>query len=98
MSLPLILIPEARAEFDEAFDWYDRKKAGLGADFADCVQRVFDRISACPEIYPVVRHDVRKAGVARFPYSVYYRIDPTQILVVAVVHSRRDPRIWQSRV
>jgi plasmid stabilization system protein ParE len=98
MSLPLVLMPEARAEFDQAFDWYECKKAGLGLDFADCVQRVFDRISAVPEIYAVVRRDVRKAGVKRFPYSVYYRIEPAQILVLGVFHGKRDPRIWQSRV
>jgi plasmid stabilization system protein ParE len=91
-------MPEARAEFDQAFDWYERKRAGLGLDFADCVQRVFDRISAFPEMYATVRQRVRKARVAQFPYSVYYRIEQAEILVVSVFHGKRDPRIWQSRV
>jgi hypothetical protein len=35
--------------------------------------------------------------VRRFPYAVIYRIDDDQTTVVAVYHSRRDPRGWQSR-
>ena len=49
MSLPVVLLPEARTEFDEAFDWYERQKTGLEVSFANDVQRVFDRISANPE-------------------------------------------------
>ena len=30
MSLPVVLRPEARAEFDAAFDWYEQQQAGLG--------------------------------------------------------------------
>jgi hypothetical protein len=41
MSLPVVLIPEARDEFDEAFDWYERQKKGLGITFSDHVQRVY---------------------------------------------------------
>ncbi len=34
MSLPIIFRPEARAEFDEAYDWYEGQHAGLGEKFA----------------------------------------------------------------
>jgi plasmid stabilization system protein ParE len=98
MSLPVVLIPEARDEFDEAFDWYERQKKGLGITFSDHVQRVYDRISATPEMDRVVRQDVRKAGVKRFPYSNYYRVEPTRIVVLAEFHGRRDPRVWQARI
>jgi len=98
MSLPVVLIPEACDEFDEAFDWYQLQKAGLGIAFADRVQQVYDRISAAPEMYRIVRQDVRKAGVRRFPYSVYYRVEATRIVVLAVFHGKRDPRVWQARI
>ena len=98
MNLPVVLIPEARAEFDEAFDWYEQNKAGLGITFADRVQKVYDRISSAPEMYRIVRQDVRKAGVSQFPYSVYYRVEVTRIVVLAVFHGKRDPRVWQARI
>jgi plasmid stabilization system protein ParE len=50
MTLPIVLRQEARTEFDEAFDWYEQKRVGLGVEFAERVQAVFDRISAMPEL------------------------------------------------
>jgi plasmid stabilization system protein ParE len=41
--------------------------------------------------------DVRKAVVNGFPYCLYYREEPSQVRVLAVFHTSRDPSIWQSR-
>ena len=38
MSLPVVLRPEARVEFDEAFDWYEQRRLGLGVDFVAQLQ------------------------------------------------------------
>ncbi|MGB6063304.1 MAG: type II toxin-antitoxin system RelE/ParE family toxin [Desulfomonilaceae bacterium] len=97
MSVRVVLRPAARAEFDEAFDWYERQRPGLGVDFVAHVQAVFDEITARPEMYAAVLEDIRRATVRRFPYSVFYRIEPQQVVVVAVFHSRRDPTIWRER-
>ena len=97
MSLPVILRAEARAEFDEAFDNYEAQRPGLGVDFAARVQEVFDRIAANPQIHGTVFQDVRKAVVQRFPYCVFYRAETSQVLVLAVFHTRRDPGIRQAR-
>jgi plasmid stabilization system protein ParE len=40
---------------------------------------------------------VRCALVRRFPYAVYYRVEPERIVVIAVFHTKRDPGVWQSR-
>jgi plasmid stabilization system protein ParE len=96
MSLPVVLLPEAQAEFDEAVDWYEQR-VRRGAEFIDWVQEVLDRIAALPQIHQVVYQDIRRAVVRRFPYSVMYRVEPGRVLVIAVFHSRRDPSIWQAR-
>jgi plasmid stabilization system protein ParE len=97
MSLPVVLRAEAEADFDEAFDWYEAQRGGLGSDFVAEVQKVFDRISVNPLLHGEVFQDVRKALVQRFPYCVFYRIEAAQVLVLAVFHSKRDPSIWQAR-
>ena len=61
------------------------------------MQAAFDRISATPEIYATVYREVRKAQVRRFPYSVYYRLRPDRVVVLAVFHNKRNPNIWKSR-
>lgn len=98
MSLPVVLRAEAEREFDEAFDWYEGQKAGLGVEFAEAVQVVYDRIAANPLLHQVVFADVRRAVVRRFPYTILYRPHSDRVEVLAVFHSRRDPSIWQARV
>ena len=97
MSLPIVLREDARAEFDQAFDWYERQKPGLGVEFVAKVQDVFDRISNLPLLHAIVFEDVRRAPVKKFPYAVYYRPEPDQVVVIAVFHNRRDPSVLQSR-
>lgn len=97
MTLRLILRPAARAEFDEAFDWYEAQQPGLGVTFAARIHEVFDRVTATPGWYPVIFGDVRRAVVSRSPYVIFYRVQPQRIVVLAVFHGSRDPRIWQSR-
>jgi plasmid stabilization system protein ParE len=97
VNLPVVLRAEAEAEFDEAFDWYEAQRAGLGVALAGEVQRVFDRIAANPLMHGIALADIRKAVVRRFPYCVFYRPHADRVEVIAVFHTSRDPSIWQGR-
>jgi plasmid stabilization system protein ParE len=97
MSLPVVFRRAALAEFDDAADWYEQRRAGLGAAFTAAVQRALDQITAQPDFYPQVYQDVREALVSRYPYCVYYREEPGQVVVLSVFHTSRDPSIWQGR-
>ena len=77
MSLPVVLRDEARAEFDDAFDWYDAQRAGLGAEFVAEVQKTFDRIASNPLPHRTVFADIRRVGVRRFRTAC--TIDRTRI-------------------
>lgn len=98
MTLPIFFLPEARAEFDAAANWYDAQKPGLGAAFINEVEKVLGAIAAMPRMHQIIYQAVRRAVVRRFPYTVFYQVEPDHILVVAVFHGKRDPSIWQGRV
>jgi plasmid stabilization system protein ParE len=98
VSLPVRLLPEAQAEFDEAADWYEQRQTGLGVDFVRRVREVIRRIAANPQLHAAIYQDVRKAVVARFPFVVLYREEPGEVIVIAVHHTSRDPSHWQSRI
>ena len=97
VKLPIVLRDEAQAEFDEAFDWYETHRAGLGQEFAAEIQKVFDHIAAHPLIHQAEFADVRKGVVRRFPYCVFYRSHRDRVEVIAVFHTSREPSTWQSR-
>jgi len=97
MTLPIIFRGAARVEFDDAADWYEQRQTGLGTAYTAAVQQVLDQITAQPALYPQVYGDVREALVSGFPFCVYYREEPGQIVVLSVFHTSRNPAIWQRR-
>src|ERR1043166_5667262 len=97
MSRTLVLRRVAQREFDAAADWYEQQRMGLGAEFIEEVNRVLADLPVNPEMYAIVHEDLREALVRRFPFAVYYRIEPEQIVVVAIIHTARDPALWQNR-
>ena len=98
MNLPLIITPEAEADIAEAKAWYEHKREGLGDEFLLCVEAGLDHIRRSPGAGTEIHPGVRRVVIKRFPYGIYYRVDPDQIAVLAVYHGRRDPRGWQTRV
>ncbi len=97
MSVPVILRRLARAEFDDAADWYEARRTGRGAAFTTADRQVLTAIGANPEAYPEVHGDVREALVPGYPYAVYYRPEQGQVTVLAIFHASRDPAEWQRR-
>ncbi len=97
MNRPVVFRRQARLEYGEAADWYEDRRAGLGAKFTDAVQEVLDSASVNPSRHPRVFDEVREGLVQGFPYCVYYREERGNLLVIGVFHTSRDPSIWQSR-
>lgn len=48
MSCSLVLRRLAQREFDEAADWYDAQRPGLGTEFIEEVNRVFQNLRGSP--------------------------------------------------
>lgn len=94
---PPIFRPAAAADVEDAYRWYEAQRTGLGEEFLAAVGVVIETLAANPERFPVVHRQTRRALFRRFPYGLYYRIVDDQIVVVACMHARRDPRRWQSR-
>ena len=98
MSLPIVFLPEARTEYDEAYDWYEAQSPGLGNAFGNRVEDVLKQVAATPEMHQMIHKDARRAVVRKFPYSVIYRLLPGQVLVIAIFHGKRNPKVWQERI
>jgi toxin ParE1/3/4 len=97
MSDPLIIRPEAEADLAEAKDWYEHQRAGLGLEFILSLEECLERIRRSPYAHAEMYKGVRRTSIRRFPYGVYYRVEADAVVVLAVQHSRRDPRRWQER-
>lgn len=89
--------PAARAEFREAILFYDERATGLGHQFTEDVENAVQRIREMPAAHPIISKGIRRCVLPRFPYSVLFRADGTQIEIMALMHQRRHPDAWKER-
>lgn len=97
MNRQVLFRPLAEAELLESRAWYEERQPGLGATFAAVVESTVEQIAEWPLAYPRVHGETRRAMLRRFPYAVYFRALPSEIVILAIIHDRRHPRRWQSR-
>lgn len=97
MTLEVRLRPEAEQDLSDAAVWYEGQLSGLGHQFLDEVLVALSSIAEAPLRYPIVHRNTRRALIHRFPFGVYYQVDSTAIVVLAVMHGSRDPRRWKIR-
>jgi plasmid stabilization system protein ParE len=92
------LTPETEADLEQAFAWYAKRSAELGADFFACFEAVVRQVEQFPESAPVVHGSFRRALLrSRFPYCVFYSIEGEEAVVVGCFHAHRDPEVWRLR-
>jgi plasmid stabilization system protein ParE len=98
MARRFIVRPLAEADLEDAARWYEDERAGLAARFLDDVDRTFARILERPLQFPTVAGDVHRALLHTFPYAVYFRASHEIVTVLAVLHLRRNRKVWRTRV
>ncbi|MCE9544238.1 MAG: type II toxin-antitoxin system RelE/ParE family toxin [Planctomycetia bacterium] len=98
MSRRLVIHALAEADLQESQDWYERKQPGLGAEFRAAVETALQSIRRNPEHFLKLGKGVRRARMSPFPYGIFFRTGAERIEVVAILHDRRSPRRWQSRI
>ncbi|MCA9431916.1 MAG: type II toxin-antitoxin system RelE/ParE family toxin [Candidatus Omnitrophica bacterium] len=88
----------AKRELDEAVEYYEDCRLGLGYEFHEEIYRTISRILEYPEAWTQISPRTRRCLTKRFPYGVIYQIKEDRIRVIAVAHSSRRPRYWSERV
>ena len=84
--------PGLEKELIEVRTYYNECSPGLGDEFVDEFERQVLRIASTPERWLIVRNDVRRALMKRFPYVILFRILSGEAIRITVVkHERRHP-------
>ena len=84
--------PAVADELEEIRDYYEDKSPGLGKRFVDELEQQLLSIAAMPSRWMIVRDDVRRSLLKRFPYVILFRVIDDEIIRVTVVkHERRHP-------
>ena len=92
------LLSVAEQEFIEAVDYYNDQCQGLGYEFATEISNTIERIVSFPQAWKKISPRVRRCLTNKFPFGVLYQVSGKTILIVAVMHMKRDPVHWQKRL
>ena len=90
--------PEAMAEFRAAAEYYEKQHSGLGSRFISSVEAAVTHIAEAPSSWRIVEDDIGRCLTKVFPYALLFSIEDGYILIVAVMHCRREPGYWRNRV
>jgi plasmid stabilization system protein ParE len=88
----------AKRELDDAVDYYNRERPGLGYELLWEVFFAIDRIKQFPQTWQTFYEDARRCLVRRFPYGIIYVQEKDSILILAIAHLHREPDYWIDRL
>lgn len=95
MGFQVNIDERALTEINDAIEYYDSEREGIGTEFLDAFLELVNFLKLFPKFR--IRYDlIRCAQVRRFPYLIHYTLDETneKITIHAVLHTSRNPNVW----
>ncbi len=87
----------ANLELSEATAFYELQLKGLGFQFKNEIQSAILRIKEFPTLCPIIKADIRRYQLHKFPYKILYSIEKDYIYILAISHNHRRPDYWIER-
>lgn len=91
---------EAHYDIIAAMVHYVRKDPLLAHRFLDALDEKINHISQFPQSYPIkVKNKYRRAVLSKFPYSIYYKIESDDnVVIIAVLSNNIDPKVLLKKI
>ncbi len=95
----VVILAKARGDIQEAAQWYNEQQVGLGYSFLKNLRELVSYNRKNPAGFQIRYKDIRTAPLRIFPFLVHYFIayDLKKIVIVAILHTSRDPKRWGKR-
>ena len=92
MLYKVILKPGAEEDTEQAYNWYEDQRAGLGEEFLYELETTYRKLENLPRAFGKLTKIYRRAPLKRFPYLVIFEIKRQEVIVYAIFHTSRNPR------
>ena len=95
--MKLFYHPGIAGELDGATDYYESKQVGLGLRFRLAFDYAISRILETPLGHRIIAKGTRRCTLRRFPYAIYYRVEPDGVYIIVLRHHRQHPAYGMER-
>jgi plasmid stabilization system protein ParE len=95
----VVILPDAKRDIQEAALWYNEQQQGLGNRFIRFVRIKVSKVLLYPQLYSIRYSDVHTALLDVFPFMIHFTIkeNTKTVVIVAVLHTSRNPDLWGDR-
>jgi len=87
----------AQKEIFDSVAYYEQRDTGLGVKFMEEIEETVDLILQFPESGKLLNAYARRVLLNRFPFGIVYRVRNNKIIILAVMHLKREPNYWVRR-
>src|SRR4051812_21575680 len=94
MAYKLVLTLRAEAHLEDIIKWYSHENDDLTKRFIKELDLKFSLLELNPLFFQKIHKDFRSATTGKFPYKIIYKIHKLNVVVVAIVHHKRHPKVW----
>lgn len=94
MAYSYLFDPVAAKEYEDAFNWYNKKSYQAADNFLIRLQEAITAICTDPYRYRNGYKNLRELSLKKYPYQVIYYIDDFHytIVIVSVFHQKLNPK------
>jgi plasmid stabilization system protein ParE len=96
--IEVIFVAGAEADVQAAYERQESLREGAGDRFLRELDLCASLLSRYPRIGRPHRGIYRKLLVPDHPYGVFYTVNPSRIIIVAVLDLRQDPNAIEKRL
>jgi plasmid stabilization system protein ParE len=96
--IEVIFLAGAEADVQTAYERRESFREGGGDRFLRELDRCAGLLGRYPRIGRPHRGVHRKLLVPDHPYGVFYAVEPSRVVIVAVLDLRRDPKAIENRL
>jgi toxin ParE1/3/4 len=82
--------PQAVLDVRRAARRYDRQQPGLGAEFEAEVEAYMAQMEEHARCFRPYHQELHRVNLDRFPYKIFFLVELDRIVVIRVLHSKRD--------
>jgi plasmid stabilization system protein ParE len=90
--------PDAEQEYLTSLAWYRQRSLTAAINFEEEFFRAIVKIAEAPDRWPSYTLACRRYVLHQFPFSIVYRVNPSQVDILALAHGHRRPGYWRERL
>ena len=85
----------AREEALDAFDYYFVRSEQAANRFLECLEASTHWLSEHPTTGKPLSSRTRRYLMKTFPYLVVYQLKKDTLMIIGIIHEKRDPTHWR---